>query len=73
MKKMDEMEMYISLKSIRWAWFYTVIFLFIWTAYDFIQVGSFSESPAFFLLITQNLILMFRQQYLKRKLGKDEK
>ena len=50
---MDEMEMAISLKAVRLAWFYTVVFLFIWVMYDFIKVGSFNENPAFFLLITQ--------------------
>lgn len=73
MRKMDEMEMAISLKAIRLAWFYTVIFLFLWIIYDLIKVGSFSEKPAFFLLITQNIILLSSQLYLKRKMGKDEK
>lgn len=73
MRKMDEMETAISLKAIRLAWFYTVVFLFIWITYDFIKVGSFSENPAFFLLITQNIILLLSQLYLKRKMGKNEK
>ncbi|OFI06689.1 hypothetical protein CLOACE_08440 [Clostridium acetireducens DSM 10703] len=71
MRKMDEMEMAISLKSIKWAWFYTVLFLFIWTIYDYTKVGSFN-SFAFFLLISQNLIKMGIEQYLKWKMSKDE-
>ncbi len=72
MKKMDEMELSISLKSIKWAWFYTILFLSIWTVYDYIKQGAFN-SPAFFLLITQNLICLGINQFLKWKLGKDEK
>lgn len=73
MRKMDEMEMEISLKVVKWAWFYTVVFLFIWTTYDFIKVGSFSDSPAFILLISQNLIRLFIEQYLKQKVSRNEK
>ena len=29
MRKMDEMEMAISLKAVKWAWLYTLVFLFI--------------------------------------------
>ncbi len=73
MRKMDEMEMAISLKAIRLAWFYTVVFLFIWVLYDFLKTKSLNEGPAFFLLITQNIILLSSQLYLKRKMGKNEK
>ena len=73
MRKMDEMEMAITLKAIRLAWLYTVVFLFIWIIYDYIKVGSFNENPAFFLLITQNIILLSSQLYLKRKMGGNEK
>lgn len=70
---MDEMEMTISLSAIKLAWFYTVVFLFIWIAYDFIIKGSLNENPAFFLLITQNMIFIGNQLYLKRKMIKNEK
>ena len=55
MKKMDEMEMSISLKAIKWAWAYTILFLVIWDIYDYIQTGTFGLAN--FLLITQNLVL----------------
>jgi len=71
MRKMDEMEMSISLKAIKWAWAYTVLFLTIWVIYSFIQTRTFGLS--FFLLITQNLVLITIQYFLKCKLGKDEK
>lgn len=73
MRKMDEMEMAISLKAIRFAWFYTVIFLFVWITYDMIKRGSFNENPAFILLVTQNVVYLGGQLYLKRKMSKDEK
>jgi hypothetical protein len=72
MRKMDEMELSISLRAMKWAWFYTVLFLFIWTIYDYIKLGNFN-SPAFFLLITQNLIYLAISQFLKWKLSKNEK
>ena len=71
MRKMDEMEMSINLKAVKWAWGYTILFLAIWFIYDYIQTRTFGL--AFFLLITQNLVLMGTQFYLKWKLGKDEK
>lgn len=71
MRKMDEMELSISLKAIKWAWGYTILVLAIWVIYDYIQTKSFGL--AFFLLITQNLILTGIQYFLKWKLGKDEK
>ena len=71
MRKMDEMEMSISLKAIKFAWFYTVIFLFIWMTYDWVQTRSFTLP--FFLLISQNIILLGTQIFLKWKMGKDEK
>ncbi|MBE6064433.1 hypothetical protein [Clostridium cochlearium] len=72
MRKMDEMEMYISLKSIKIAWFYTIVFLFIWSVYEYITTSKFGLS--FFLFITQNLILTVSQFILKHKMGgKNEK
>lgn len=71
MRKMDEMEMSISLKSVRWAWFYTVMFLFIWVMFDWIQ--NRNTGLPFFLLITQNLVLLGTQTFLKWKMSKNEK
>ena len=72
MRKMDDMEMAISLKAIKWAWFYTVVFLFIWLLYDQIVSGSFN-SMVFILLISQNILRMGIDMYLKPKMNKDEK
>ena len=71
MRKMDEMEMSISLKAIKWAWAYTILFLVVWVIYNYYQTKTFGL--AFFLLITQNLVLVAIQLYLKWNLGKDEK
>jgi hypothetical protein len=68
---MGLMEMAISLKAVKWAWLYTLVFLLIWTIYDYIKIGNFN-SLAFILLISQNLIRMSIEKYLKWKMGKDE-
>ena len=71
MNKMDEMEMSISLKAIKGAWVYTILFLAIWVIYDYIQKKPLGLE--FFLFITQNIVLIVLQSILKWKLGKDEK
>ncbi|GAA0076667.1 hypothetical protein UT300005_10450 [Clostridium sp. CTA-5] len=70
LKKMDEMQLNISLTSIKFAWFYTVIFLFMWSTYDFIKTGSFNSSLAFFLLITQNLIYLCVHFIINKRMNK---
>lgn len=65
-RKMDEMEMHIALKSVRIAWAYTVVFLFIWTVYEYATTSKFGLS--FFLLISQNFILMTSQLILKHRM-----
>ncbi|MBX4262204.1 hypothetical protein KTC96_24560 (plasmid) [Clostridium estertheticum] len=71
MRKQDEMEMSISLKAIKVAYAYTILFLAIWFIYDFTQTGILGLG--FILLISQNLILMGTQLFLKWKIGKNEK
>ena len=65
-KKMDEMELFITTKALRFAYFYTVIFLFIWSLIDYYINKKFS-SIAFFLFITQNIILIFSKLYFEKK------
>lgn len=67
MKKMDEMETKIALHSIKWAWSFTVIALFIWGIYDFIKIGAIT--PPFYLLIIQNIVYYFATQISKMKVG----
>lgn len=71
MKKMDEMEMSISLKSIKFAWGYTVVMLFGYMIYELTQTGEFGFT--FLLLISQNMVLFGTQLWLKKRLGSDEK
>ena len=68
---MDEMELSITLKAIKWAWAYTILFLAIWVFYEYTQTRIFGL--AFILLISQNLVFIGIQSFLKWKLGKDEK
>lgn len=72
MRKMDEMEMAISLKAIKFAWAYTGIFLIIWIVYDYVKVGKYNPI-VYNLLISQNLVKLFIELYFKRKMGKNEK
>jgi hypothetical protein len=51
MKKMDEMEMSINLKAIKWSWLFTAIALFAWCIYDFINTPN-KLSFAFLILIS---------------------
>lgn len=70
-KKADEMEMHINQIAVKWAWFYTVLFLSAWAFYNQSQTGDGGGLP-FILLISQNLIFLGLQQYLKWKWSKDE-
>ena len=67
---MDEMEMSINLKGIKFAWFYTVIFLFVWMIYDKVKTGN--TGLPLMLLISQNMVLFGTTQFLKWKMNKDE-
>jgi hypothetical protein len=68
---MDEMERAISLKAIKFAWAYTGIFLIILIVYDYVKLGKYNPI-AYNLLISQNLVKLVIEQYLKRKMGKNE-
>ena len=65
-RKMDEMEQFISLKSLKIAYAFTIAFLFVWVILD--KINKETQSIAFFLLITQNLVLMISQAYFKKKM-----
>ncbi|NLL90989.1 MAG: hypothetical protein GX222_01030 [Ruminococcaceae bacterium] len=70
-RKMDEMEMSITVKAIRLSWLYSGLFLLVWICYDFITTKSFQWLP-FILMTSQSLVYWIAQMYLKWKLGKDE-
>lgn len=65
MKRMDETECKSTVKSMKIAYSYTVIFLFIWLVYEYIKTSSLGLP--FFLFITQNLILLAGQFFLKER------
>jgi uncharacterized membrane protein YhdT len=71
MKKMDEMELTINLKAIKWSWAYTILFLAIWVFYEYFQTKTLGL--AFILLMSQNAVLFGSQIFLKWKIEKDEK
>ncbi len=54
MKKADEMEMYITLKSVKIAWLFTVIYLIIWSTYETIKTAQLGLP--ILLLISQNIV-----------------
>lgn len=66
MKKQDEMEMYITLKSVRIAWAYTILFLLVWSVYGVIQTGRLGLP--FFLMISQNTVFFCAQLIFRRRL-----
>lgn len=68
LRKMDEMELFIAAKALKFAYFYTIIFLFVWTLINYFIYNKFS-SIAFFLFITQNLIFIFTKMYFEKKLN----
>lgn len=72
MKRADEMETYINLRSTRLAWAYSLVFLVIWMWYEHLK-GHHWEMPL--ILISSQLIIFWASQlFLKRRMaGKDEK
>lgn len=71
MKKADEMENYITIKSLRMAYIFTVIVLIIWVVYDYISIKQLNLP--FYLLVTQNVIFFTTQLIYRKKMeGKNE-
>lgn len=70
MRKMDEMEMAISLRAIRWAYLFTVFALLVWGIRDFICQGT--VTMPIYLLIFQNLVYFFTTNISKIKVGDED-
>lgn len=70
--RVDEMEMYINLRSIRIAWAYTVLFLLAWSVYEVVKFGELGWP--FMLMISQNLIIFVSKAVIRRRMtaGKNE-
>ncbi|MGW8113942.1 hypothetical protein ACVS9P_01940 [Caproicibacterium sp. NSD3] len=70
MRKMDEMELAISLRAIRWAYLFTALALFVWGTRDLICQGKITMP--IYLLIFQNLVYYFSTIISKIKVGDEE-
>lgn len=67
MKKMDEMELNINIKGIKWSWFFLVISLFVWGVYEYVKTQVISMP--LILLTSQYLVYFFVTNIAKLKMG----
>lgn len=70
MRKMDEMELAISLRAIRWAYLFTVLALLVWGIRDLICQGTITMP--IYLLIFQNVVYFFATNISKMKAGDED-
>ncbi|WP_366924186.1 hypothetical protein MFMK1_001144 [Metallumcola ferriviriculae] len=66
-RKMDEMEKYISYKSVFWSYSYMVAFLAVWVAYN--ALNHLPLIVPLFLFITQMLLQSTIRIVLKKRMG----
>ena len=66
-RKMDEMELHLSLNAIRVAWFFTVMALFVWGTWGYVQTGRFTAP--IYLFVFQNLLYFLALQMGKWRTG----
>lgn len=62
----DEMDKYISLKSLKISYWFTVLFLLVWAVIDLAKGNRYSVALALFCI--QNSLLVFFDRYYRRKL-----
>jgi hypothetical protein len=62
----DEMDKYIALKSLKISYWFTVLFLLVWSIVDLIRGNK--HSLALVLFGFQNCLLVFFDRYYRRKL-----
>ena len=70
MKRMDEMELRINEKGIKWSWGFMVFSLFIWGVYAYIKTQEIALPTILFIL--QYLVYFFVTSVEKNRVG-DEK
>jgi hypothetical protein len=70
MRKMDEMELEINLKSVRITHIFTMFFLIVWVVYNWITYSTLGLP--FILLLSQNIVLIVSYLFMKWSMGKDE-
>ena len=66
-RKMDEMELHLSLSAIRVAWFFTVMALFVWGTWGYVQTGRFTAP--IYLFVFQNLLYFLAPQVGRWRTG----
>ncbi|MFI3804259.1 hypothetical protein [Vagococcus fluvialis] len=71
MKKMDEMEQTHALQAIRITFLYSLIFEIVYWIMECVNAKEFitKDSIMFFLIITQGVVLVLSQFFLKGKVG----
>ena len=67
MKKMDEMELHIQLRAMRWAWVADVLVLAVWGIWGSLQTGKLTAPM--YLLIFLNLVFFVGVQVGKLRVG----
>lgn len=67
MKKMDEMEKSLTLKSIRVSWVFTVVFLLVWGIINYINGQGQTLPMVLFML--QIIVVLTSQRILAMKTG----
>ena len=70
MRKMDEMELEINLKSVRITHIFTMFFLIVWVVYNWITYSTLGLP--FILLLSQNIVLIVSYLFMQWSMGKDE-
>ena len=67
LRKMDGMELHLSLNAIRVAWFFMVMALFVWGTWGYVQTGRFTAPMYLFLF--QNLLYFLAPQVGRWRTG----
>ena len=60
LRKMDGMELHLSLNAIRVAWFFMVMALFVWGTWGYVQTGRFAAPM--YLFVFQNPLYFLAPQ-----------
>jgi hypothetical protein len=69
MRKMDEMELEINQKGIKWSWFFMVLSLVIWGGFNYVKTQEISLPMILFIL--QFLVYFFVTSVAKLKMDDD--
>lgn len=69
MRKMDEMELKINQKGIKWSWFFMMLSLVIWGGFNYVKSQEMSLPMILFIL--QFLVYFFVTSVAKLKVDDD--